>query len=375
MKKIKFISGTLIISAAILFQSCHSSHATENDDDQKQFCMSDSLHKSVSFDTVRFESVISELTLSGKITVNEDKQVRVYPLASGHVTEVKVSLGDFVHEGQVLAVIRSSDLANYFNEYNSAKSDLEIAKKSLDVNEDMYKSGLSSETEHITAQKNYQKALSEFNKISEVLKIYGNTPKEDMVNGGSGYVIKSPISGFIVEKKVSEGSEVRPDDGSNLFTVSDLKEVWAMANLYETDIAKMQPGYDAEVTTLSYGDKVFKGKIDNVSNVLNPDTKVLNLKIKLQNPDYLLKPGMFARIKVRHPDNKNMLSVPSASVIFDDNKNYVVRYQDKCKIQMQNVNVIKTLNGRSYIEDGDLKEKDLIITRGGLFIFTALKKL
>jgi cobalt-zinc-cadmium efflux system membrane fusion protein len=112
-----------------------------------------------------------------------------------------------------------------------------------------------------------------------------------------------------------------------------------------------------------------------VGNVLNPDTKVLNLKIRLENPEYLLKPGMFARIVLRYPENKQMLSVPASSVVFDDNKNYVVLFKDKCKVSLQQVGVYKTLDNRAYIMQGALKEKDVIVTRNGLYVFTALKKL
>jgi cobalt-zinc-cadmium efflux system membrane fusion protein len=287
---------------------------------------------------------------------------------------VKVTLGDYVKEGQVLAVISSSDMANFNNEFNSSQSELAIAKKNLDAAEDMYKSGLRSQVDLITAQKEYQKAQSQLSKINEVLKIYGNAKQEDGQTSSS-YIIKSPISGFIVEKNINTGMELRPDDGTNLFTISDLKEVWAVANLYESDIAKVQPGYHAEVSTISYGDKVFPGKVDKVGNVLNPDTKVLNLKIRLENPEYLLKPGMFARIVLRYPENKQMLSVPASSVVFDDNKNYVVLFKDKCKVSLQQVGVYKTLDNRAYIMQGALKEKDVIVTRNGLYVFTALKKL
>ncbi|MBI3502724.1 MAG: efflux RND transporter periplasmic adaptor subunit [Bacteroidetes bacterium] len=367
-----FQSSILFLAIALMFFSCGGSKQDENSE-AKQFCITDSLMQSVTFDTVKMQSVTNELILSGKITVNEEKQVRVFPLAGGHVEEVKVSLGDFVQMGQVLAVIRSTDIANYFNEYTSAKSELDIATKNLEVTEDMYKNGLSSEKEHITAQEEFTKAQSAYNKASEVLKIYGNATKEDAITG-SGYVIKSPITGFIVEKNINSGMELRTDDAANLFTVSDLKEVWAIANVYESDIAKVQLGYDADITTMSYGDKKFTGKIDKISNIMNPETKVLNVKVRLQNTDYLLKPGMFARITLHYPEKEKMLSVPAASVIFDDNKNYVVRYKGKCDVKMMPVTVCKSLDGKSCIQGEGLKENDVVLTKGGLYVFTALKK-
>ena len=98
-----------------------------------------------------------------------------YPLVSGHVTEVKVSLGDFVEKGKTLAVIESSDMANYYNEYKSSQADVEIARKNLEVTGNMRSNGISSEKDYLIAQKEYQKALAELNKINEVLKINGSS--------------------------------------------------------------------------------------------------------------------------------------------------------------------------------------------------------
>src|SRR5215510_12796032 len=137
---------------------------------------------------------MGDLKLSGKISFNEDNVVKVFPQVSGHVGDIKVSLGDFVQKGQLLATVRSSDMANYFNEYKSAQSELEIAKKNMDVTADMRNSGVSSEKDYITAQNEYRKALAQFNKVNEVLNIYGGVLQaKDSI--GSSYRIKAPISG------------------------------------------------------------------------------------------------------------------------------------------------------------------------------------
>src|SRR5215467_1013731 len=205
MKKLFFF---LILDTVILM-SCGGHNEIANSD-PSGFCIPDSLMLNITLDTVKSESVMGDLKLSGKISFNEDNVVKVFPQVSGHVGDVKVSLGDFVHKGQLLATVRSSDMANYFNEYKSAQSELEIAKKNMDVTADMKNSGVSSEKDYLTAQSEYHKALAEFNKVKEVLKIYGGgTQVSD--SAGSGYKIKAPISGFIVEKNVNTGMELRAD--------------------------------------------------------------------------------------------------------------------------------------------------------------------
>src|SRR5581483_917582 len=144
---------------------------------------------------------------------------------------------------------------------------------------------------------------------------------------GSGYTIKAPISGFIVEKNVNAGQELRADDATNLFTISDLKEVWATANVYESDIAKIRIGDSAQITTLSYPNRIMKGKVERISNILNPETNVMNVKVRLKNDDYSLKPGMFANISILSSGQEKMLVVPTKALVFDENKNFVVIYR------------------------------------------------
>jgi cobalt-zinc-cadmium efflux system membrane fusion protein len=355
-----------VLASSWLLVSCGNAHSNEKK--ELKYCVTDSLFKTITIDTVKNESVLGELSLSGRVSFDEIKVVKVYPLASGHVQEVRVALGDYVNAGQLLALVKSPDVAGLLNDAVDAKNNLAISKKNLQVTEDLYKSGLASEKDYLTAQNDFGKAQAAFTKSNEILKIY-SSPEGNL----STYYIKAPISGFIVERKVNEGMEIRSDAGDNIFTISDLKDVWVLANVYETDIAKIKLGYDADVSALSYNDKVFKGKIDKVFNVLNPETKVMNIRVVLNNPEYLLKPGMFARTTIHYSEDKRMLSIPSASVIFDNNKNWVVRYHDKCNFELLPITIYKQLNDRTYIKESFIQQNDRIVTKHGLFIYNALK--
>jgi len=369
MRNRKILYGLLSMLAILFLYSC-GNHKSDDNKDQK-FCIPDSMQRNVTYDTLHSEFVNSNLTLSGKITFNEDNVIKIFPLVSGHVTYVKVSLGDYVQRGQVLAIIRSSDMATYFDEYKSAQSELAVAKKEMEVTNSLRNSGVSSDKDYLVAQGEYQKALAEYNKINEVLKINGSSFSASDTTG-SGYVIKSPISGFIVEKSITVGMDIRSDAGDNLFTISDLKEVWATANVFETDIAKIQVGSDVDVTTLSYPDKKFIGKVERISNILDPDTKVMSVKIKLDNKDFALKPGMFAAIIIRLPEDKKMLAIKTNSVIFDDGKSYLLRYKSKCNVTIQQVSIFKSNTEKSFIESDSLHEGDIVIAREGLYIYTEI---
>lgn len=373
MNKFNPIFLFAILITATMLSSCEKA-MTESTENLNEFCIPDSLLKNLTLDTIKSDFVISTLKLAGKITFNEDKVIKVFPIVSGHIADVKVTLGDYVKKGQILAEVRSSEMANYSNDYKIAESQLAIAKKNLDVTSELKNSGVSSEKDYLNAESEYQQALSLFNKETEIIKIYGNEiHKSD--SSGTVYMIKSPIDGFIVEKNVNSGMNLRADETNSLFTISDLTEVWAIANVYETDISKIKTGSDVEITTLSYPEKIFKGKVERISNILNPETNAMAVKIHLVNADYTLKPGMFANISVLFPEEGKMLEVPSNAILFDDNKNYVVLFHKRCDVDLQEVNIAKTFNNFSYIQSDSLHEGDLIVERNGLFVFTALKKL
>jgi cobalt-zinc-cadmium efflux system membrane fusion protein len=373
MQQKKFLSGLISIICILFVFSC-GNHGTSDPPGDKRFCIPDSLLKNVTFDTLRSGFVVSELSLSGKITFNEDKVSRIFPMVSGHVSDVRVSLGDYVEKGKILAVIESSDMANYYSEFKSSQAEVAIARKNLEVTASMRSSGVSSEKDYLVAQNEYQKALAAFKRINEVLKINGSSLSAND-STGSGYTIKAPISGFVVEKNVTAGMDLRPDANDNLFTISDLKELWASANVYETDISKIKIGSYAEVVAVSYPDKKYSGKVDRISNILDPETKSMSIKIRLDNKDFTLKPGMYAHISIRLPEDKKMLSIKSNSIIYDDNNSYVLKYRGKCDVSIERISIFKSSNDLNYGECDSLREGDLLISRNGLFIFTALKGL
>jgi len=184
-------------------------------------------------------------------------------------------------------------------------------------------------------------------------------------------VVKSPISGYIVEKFVNANMQIRSDNSTNLFTISDLSKVWALANVYESDIAEISVNEKVEVTTISYPDIKFSGKIDKIYNVLDPETKTMKVQIQLDNKDYLLKPEMFISAIVKHKTNKEMVAIPSGSVIFDRNQYWALVFRDKCDIQAKKIDILTTNSVNSYIKSG-LAPGDKVITNRQLLIYNAM---
>ena len=322
-------SKLLVIIVLIAVQSCN--RGLEKPKDVK-FKLTETLSKGKELAEVKSVTVEAELLLTGKISFNEDKVARVFPLAGGFVKELFVELGDHVKKGQVMAVIRSPEIAGFTKEGVAAQSQVRVAEKNAQVATELYKSGNISEVELINAQRELENAKGELARIQAVLDMYG-------AGIGSVYPIKSPVSGVVVQKNIALNMELRTEDISPVFIVGDLDDIWVMANIYESDITKVHEGYAAEVSTIAYPDKVYLGKVDKIFSLMDAESKVVKAKIILQNPDKELKPEMFAHVKVRYHDPVKKLSVPPHALIFDKSRYFVMVYHSDDNIEKREVGV------------------------------------
>ena len=356
----------LALLSMLLFTACE--HKEQPSETNKKFVLSDTMRNMIQIDTVQNCNITDELSLSGVVGFNDNNVVKIFPRSSGQVIESKVSLGDKVSKGQVLAVIHSADVAGNYNDLSSANADLSIAKRQMDNAESLYKNGISSEKEYNEAKQNYEKALAARNKVQSLITINGG----GKTSAGGQYIVSAPIDGYIVEKKITTGAFIRPDMGDNLFTISDLKNVWVNANVYEADIVKIKEGYSVQVLPLSYPDKIFNGKIDKISQVLDPQSKAMKVRINLDNKDMLLKPDMFVKVLVNNTEEKDKaICIPSTALIPQEGKNYVVVYNNDSDLKIAQVDILKITGSKTFISSG-VSIGERVITKNQILIFNQL---
>jgi membrane fusion protein, heavy metal efflux system len=334
---------------------------------KKEPVISDSLSKMITIDTVRVLPIGDQLKLSGEIGYDENSVVKVFPNSSGQVLKVAVSFGDYVHKGQTLAIIKSADVAGNYSDLASAESDVKIAKRQYDNAKSLYESGISSQREYEEAKENFDKATAVANKIKSMIRINGG----GHTNAGGTYTIVAPSNGYIVEKKIADGAFIRSDMADNLFTISELKNVWVWANVYETDIAKVKQGYLAQVTTLAYPDKIFIGTVDKVNDLIDPANKSLRVRITLHNDNLLLKPEMFANVVIVNKEAKTALAIPSTAVVTDNGKNFAVVYNSNFDVKVKPIQVLKVEGNTTYIADG-LEPGEKLISQNQLLVYDAI---
>lgn len=352
----------LLISGGVWLAGCDKKQTTA--EEVKAFMLSDTMMKRIELAAVKTEPVRSELTLVGKVIADENRVIKVFPLVGGNVENVSVELGDYVRKGQVLATIRSGEVADFERQMIQAQAEVLVAEKNLKTAEELFDSKLNSQREVVAAKKELENAQAELNRIKEVFRIYGlgKTPV---------YLVKSPIDGFVISKNVNPGMQLRSDNDEQIFTVGQISEVWVMANVNESDIPKVKLGMKADIQTISYGNELFRGGVDKIYNVLDPDTKTMKVRIRLNNVGYKLKPEMHATVSLKFNEGGEMIAIPASSVIFDRSKNWVMVFRNRSDIETREVQVYKMLNDIAYIRAG-LRTDEQVISKNQLLVYDAL---
>src|SRR5438309_1774679 len=149
------IMYAMALVAAGLFSCGEKKDPVES---KQAYVLPDSLVKRLQIDSVMRSDVMNAINLTGKVSFNEDNVVKVFPLVSGIAQDVRVALGDYVQKGQPLALIRSSEMAGYSTDLITAETNVKVAKKNLEATADMYKSGLASSRDYLTAQSGFEQA-------------------------------------------------------------------------------------------------------------------------------------------------------------------------------------------------------------------------
>lgn len=331
---------------------------------QQTFVLSDKMLASTKTEIATLQQLRNELKFYGRITADNNKMVEVFPVVGGNVTKVFIELGDYVHKGQLLATIRSTEVAGYEKELDDAKNDVVLAKNNLKVAQELYAGKLSVERDVLEAKSLLEKAQSQLARVQETYSIYN-------IKDGATFEVRSPINGFVIQKAINEGMLLRNDRSDNIFDIADINEVWAIANVNESDIHLVRMGIDAAISTLSYPDTVFKGKVDKIYNIIDPDTKAMKVGIKLNNQAFMLKPEMRANISLSYTEAKKMVQIPSKAIIFDKSKAFVMIFKDRNTIETRQIEVFRNVGSESYIQSG-LEQGERVITANQLLIYDAL---
>ena len=355
--------------ALALMSSCGSSTEQSSEaptTEKPTFCLNETLKKSTTIQEVEEEAIKEQLTLSGKVEYNENDLVAFRSLLDGIVEQVRFELGDYVTKGQVLATIKSVDIQDLYRQQQVQRNQINLLEKQKTSKEALLTDGLISGPELEEVSHELEAAKIELKRIEESLTLF-------KAAGNGIFNIVAPKNGYIVQKAISSGQTIAKE-GDPLFSVSNLKEVWVMVNIYASNLRYVHNGDAVQVRTIAYPDQVYTGRIDKIYNVFDDSEHVLKARVVLENQKLSLMPGLSADIII---DKKNNLGrgipIPQKAVVFSNNKQYVLQYTDDCHIVPKLIEPVASNEEVVYINKG-LNPKDKIIGSNALLIFEQLNQ-
>ena len=262
------------------------------------------------------QDVDDVITTSGRVTFDDLKVSHIYSPVTGRVVKIDAQLGERVKKGQTLAVIQSPDVGTATSDIGKADADLIAAQHDFDRKKDLYASHAASQADYEAAEDTLRRAQAEKARAVQRGALFHSAGGTDSVSSGFG--LSSPIDGEVIARAVNPGTEVQGQYGQGgaveLFTVGELDSVWVLADIYEMDIARLKPGAHATVKVVSYPSKVFDGRVDWVSGMLDPVSRTAKIRCVFDNKDRLLKPEMYAQVDVA-VDQKRELAIPRTSIV------------------------------------------------------------
>lgn len=312
---------------------------------------------------VQSTSIPDYLEIPAQIEADPTKVVHVFPPAGGRIVAMQVRPWDWVKKGQILASIESSDLARAEADYHKALADYQVKQQALARSSDLYSHNAIAEKDYQQAQADAQSAQAELDATKEQVRVFGMDPD----HSSSELVVSAPRDGVVLDVGASPGEFSNALAAPQpLCTIADISSVWAVGDIYESDLAAAKSGEGAQLTLNAYPGEHWSGRVSVVSDAVDPNTRTLHVRIVLPNPGARLKPSMFGSIRLLRSLRQGIL-VPQAAVLHEGNAAYVFVSEGQGHFQRRTVTT-GTTSDTSIEITGGLKSGDSIASQGALLL-------
>jgi len=287
---------------------------------------------------VELENMHTEISTVGYVQYDEDKLIHIHPRVDGWIEKLYVKAeGDPVEKGQPLYSLYSPQLVN-------AQEELLIALK-------------RNNASLVTAAKDRLKALQ---LSAGLIKELEQTKKVQQT-----ITFYSPQAGVVDGLKIREGFYVKP--GDTLLSIGKLDQVWVEAEVFERDAALIKEGLPVSMTLDYLPGEDWTGVVDYVYPALNSKTRTLRVRLKFGNPDFQLKPNMFAQVSIHANQADSAIIVPKEAVIRTGKQDRVVLALGDGQFKSIEVTIGRVDKDSIEILSG-LNEDDVVVTSAQFLI-------
>lgn len=328
----------------------------------------------VTVSEVKTQTIEETATYTGELKASESTSVSVK--VSGVVEAVYCEIGDYVNAGDILLQIDRTDYLTQYNQANtaylsvlsqskalidSAQIEYNNAKINCDNQKVLYDNGAISKIAYDSAVTRFENAKINLNSAKEQSGLNSARAALDAAENSLGYTtVYAPISGYISTKNTNVGQMASP--GVEIFSIKNTSTVNAQLNVAESVIPKVSVGAKAIVNVKSIDSSV-EGVVTIASPTKNPQTGMYNVSIAIDNPEDVLKDGMFADITLTLSDAVDALVIPSDAIMEDQSgQKYIFLADDGVAVKKEVVTGIITEEYTEILKG--VKEGDKVIVSG-----------
>ncbi len=309
---------------------------------------------------------------TGTVDFDNDQATSVLAPFGGPVSKLLVNPGDKVKAGDALAEVDSPDFAAAISAYRKALATAQTLRRVADMDKDLIQHNGVAQREEEQAQTDAANAEADRDAALQTLVSLNLDPQviKDLQAGRPvsrpGGKINSPIAGTVVEKLITPG-ELLTAGTTPCFTVADLSRVWVMTQIFGSDLASVSVGDSAEIFT-GIATNSFSGKVDNISALVDPNTRSVMVRVVVENPGDILKKQMYVRVKIQAHQESTGLLVPVSAILRDDvNLPFVYVVQPDGSFARRHVTLGYRTGDQYDIPDG-LQVGDQIVVDGAIFV-------
>jgi len=317
-----------------------------------------------------------EVRLTGEIVFNEDKVVHLAPRVSGVTREVRVSMGDRVAAGDVLAVLESRELADAKAEYLAARSRESLAAKTFRRESALHEKRVVAEQDVLQAEQLLAEARIALRLAEQKLIALGlaqdaiRAISDDPGGTLTHFEVIAPITGIVTEKHITQGESLTAE--SDIITLADCGSVWANLAVYARDLSEVRKGQNL-ILRADHDGAEAQGTVSMVTPFVAATTRSATARVVLDNREGIWRPGTFVTAHIRTPELSAPVVVPRHAVQNVEGRNVVfVEHEGAFEMtpvktgrsDRDRIEVVSGLEpGTPYAAEGAFQLKATVITR------------
>jgi membrane fusion protein, heavy metal efflux system len=362
----------LFVAATMAFAGCSPKKDNSQADVAQNVTLTADQLQHIRLFTVAASKFHKTIETTGAVDFDNDQATSVIAPISGPVTRLLVSPGDKVKKGAPLAMVDSSDFAAATSAYSKALATARNARRLSDMDQDLLQHNGVSQREADQAKTDAANAEADRDAALQTLASLNIDPQalKDIQDGRPVShiqgMIRAPIAGTVAERLITPGQLLQAGTTPS-FTIADLSRVWVMAQVFGSDLAAISVGDQSEVVT-GMASRNLSGRVDNISAVVNPDTRSVQVRVAVDNPQDLLKKQMYVRVLIHSRQESDGLLIPVSAILRDDeNLPFVYVALRDSSFARRHVS-LGYRTGEQYDIPSGLKAGDRVVTDGGLFV-------